>query len=206
MSSKKPYWRHKRFKLPDDHGWRAPSPGHNVFIADQGAVRIEYPETWVVQPIEDDIAIGLYDKKPPEDNVRLAVSVMHLPQRVDWSGLPLELLVREVIVRTRPKDAGRQLTWQQEIRQGNRPSNNAAGYVETAWAQGAFIDPNEHRPACTRAGLARGGRDYIVQAQITMDYWPEDAERFEPVWDHALATMRLGEIIINPITHRDRPV
>jgi hypothetical protein len=203
MSKHKPYWRGKTFKLPENHGWRA-SPGHNVFVADQGAVRIEYPEKWVVQPVEGDIAIGLYDAKPPDDNVRFAVSIMHLPQRVDWSGLTLETLVRGVFLRERPEDARRNLTWQPEVHTVTQSNKATGSYVETAWAQGDFIDPNEKRPARTRSGLARGGRDYIVQAQITMDYWLVDAERFEPVWDHALATIRLGEIIPNPITHRDR--
>jgi hypothetical protein len=203
MTKHKPQWRHKRFKLPDDHGWRG-TPGCYVVVLDQGAVRIEFPDTWVVEPVEGDISLGFYDKKPPDDNVRLAVSITHLPQRVDWSKLPLETLVREVYLREKPHDVGRSLLWQSEIRQDMRNDPNTKSYVETAWAQGDFIDPVEHRPARTRSGLARGGRDYIVQAQITMDYWLEDSERFEPVWDHALATLRLGEIIPNPITHRDR--
>jgi hypothetical protein len=203
MSKHKPYWRGKTFKLPEDHGWRA-SPGHNVFVADQGAVRLEYPIAWVVQPIEDDISIGLYDHKPPDDNVRLAVSVMHLPQRVDWSGLTLEFLVRQVFLRERPEEVRRSLTWQSEVRTATRSNKETGSYVETAWAQSDFIDPNENRPARNRSGLARGGRDYIVQAQITMDYWLVDAERFEHVWDHVLESLRLGEIMPNPLTHRDR--
>jgi hypothetical protein len=192
----KPSWCKKTFKLPETHGWTA-SPGHNVFVADQGAVRLEYPQSWIVAPVDGDISIGIYDAQPPDDNVRLAISVMHLPQQVDWSELPLEMLLKQVY-QARSRDGNpRNVDWQADV-------HIVRGDVEVAWMQGDFIDPAEQRRARTRASLARGGHDYIVQALLTMDYWLTDAARFEPVWDHALRSLRLGVIIPNPITHRDR--
>jgi hypothetical protein len=197
MSKQRSQWQSKTFKLPADHGWKC-SPGHGIFVADQGAVQFEYPSTWVVAPIDGDIAIAINDKQHPDDNVRIAVSVLHLPQNIDWGQVPIDILIRKGFQCKQPNDVRRNLTWQDSIHISER------GGIESAWAEADFVDPAEERPARTRACIARGGRDYFVQTQITMDYWLDDSGRFEPVWDHALATLRLGEIIPNPLTRRDR--
>ena len=43
------HWEKRTFKLPEHHGWTA-TEGFNVFIADRGAVRLNYPQDWVIKP------------------------------------------------------------------------------------------------------------------------------------------------------------
>ena len=191
-------WRKETLKLPEGHGWKS-TPGYKVFVADRGALRFEFPQEWIVQPVENDIAIGLHDVLPPDDNVRLAVSTMHLRRDVDWSDLWLDTLVRQVFIhRERGEDDPRQVKWSEHVELYNR------GDIEAAWAQGDFIDPQENRPARTIACLARGGSEQIVQAQLTMDFWIDDLAEREPIWRHVLNTLQLGQVIRDPLTHRDQ--
>jgi hypothetical protein len=60
--------------------------GCNVFVADRGAVKFDFPREWVIAPGDD--SINLHDKAPPDDDCVLAVSYLRLPP-IDWSGLPL---------------------------------------------------------------------------------------------------------------------
>ena len=69
--------------------------------------------------------------------------------------------------------------------------------VELGWSEFRFVDPIEHREAFTRLCIARGSN---IQALITMDYWPEDAARFRPVWEEALRSLQLGKYIQDPTT------
>src|SRR6266496_1579784 len=83
-------WDKEELELNKSHGWRA-RPGQKIFVADRGALRIEFPEDWVVIP--DDDSIKFYDKQPPDDDCCLAVSYMRLPP-VDLSGLPVSEMLR----------------------------------------------------------------------------------------------------------------
>jgi hypothetical protein len=85
------HWQKKTRKLRDRHYWTA-QPGCNVFVADRGAVRFDFPQEWVIVPGSD--SINLHDKPPPDDDCVLAVSYLRLPP-VDWSGLPLASLVEQ---------------------------------------------------------------------------------------------------------------
>ena len=40
--------------------------------------------------------------------------------------------------------------------------------------------------------MARGSD---IQPFITVDYWPEDAQRFAPVWDEVVRSHRVGEFV-----------
>jgi hypothetical protein len=89
-----------------------------------------------------------------------------------------------------------------EVRSVQRPR------LEAVWAEATFTDPVEKREARSRTCLARGGN---VQTLITLDYWPEDADRFEPVWDLILATLKLdarvdlaGRPVITPPSARGK--
>ena len=182
-SSSGPKWEKKTLDLPPGHGWKA-KPGYNVFVADRGAVRFDFPAHWVVQP-GDDGSIKFHDKKPPDDDCVLAVSVIRLPPiQGGWGGLPLAGLVGEV-VKGDPRDA----TPVGDVVTVQRPD------LELAWAEVSFIDPNEKRPARSRCCLARARG---VQPLITMDYWEADAEKFTPVWDEVLRSLQVGVPIGNP--------
>src|SRR5947209_16001331 len=144
-----PGWRKQTYKLPDHlvdpfkQGPMAVKPGYNVFIADRGAVGFYYPQDWLVIPAKD--AIGLHDRKPPDDDVALRVSVMRLPPvKGGWGQLPLSRLVKEVLRGDR-----RKVTQVGQIVEEKRLD------LELAWAEVRFIDPKEKRPARSRCCLAR---------------------------------------------------
>jgi len=73
MARKK--WHESTVRLREDHAWSA-RPGCKVLVMQQGAVRFDYPQEWVVIPASD--SIELYDKQPPDDDCRLAVSFIQL--------------------------------------------------------------------------------------------------------------------------------
>src|SRR6266545_3661796 len=82
------------YELPENHRWTARA-GHKILVLDRGAVVLEFPRDWFVQPgreqtdIRDRATAG-------ESTCVLAVSYLRLPP-VDWSGLPLgELLLPAV--------------------------------------------------------------------------------------------------------------
>ncbi len=180
-------WKKTVLRLAGNHGWKA-KPGYKIFVADRGAVRFDYPADWVVIPGDD--SIRFHDRKPPDDNVVLQLSVIHLPPiTVDWSELPLERMLREAVVE---KDE-RGVLSKGEIVCVKRPD------LELAWTEVVFFALNEKREARSRSCLARGSN---IQPLITMDYWPEDAARFIPVWDEVLRSLQLGQYVKDPTSRR----
>jgi hypothetical protein len=55
-------------------------------VADRGAVRFDFPDTWVLKMGERTVC--LYGREPPDDDCRLEVSFTRLPP-IDWSGMPV---------------------------------------------------------------------------------------------------------------------
>ena len=174
-------WSKKEFKLRESHRWKA-KPGYKIFVADRGAVRFDYPGDWVVLPGDD--SIRLYDRQPPDDNCLLQISVIYLPLEIDWSDLPLTHLLGEAL-----KGDDREILARGPIHHVRRPD------LELAWTEYRFLDTNEQREALSRACLARGSS---IQPFITLDFWPEDAERLQPIWDEVLRSLRLGEYVKDP--------
>lgn len=177
-------WKKKTLRLREDHTWKS-QPGCKIFVLGRGAVRFDYPEEWVVVPASDSIEI--YDRQPPDDDCRLAVSYMPIPA-IDWSGLPLSFLVEQ----SNERDP-RPIFHRGEIIERRR------GDLELAWRELRFVDPNEQREACSLFCLGRKGR---VQAILTFDFWATDAERCLPVWSTVLKTLELDEPIADPTRGR----
>ena len=168
-------------RLDDDHGWRA-KPGYKIFVADRGAVRFDFPADWVVGTDGD--GVKLHDKPPPDDSCRIQVSVFYLPDGIDWSELPPAKLLADVL-----NDRDRTVLSQTPIAHVLRPG------LDIVWTEVRWIDPNEQREARSRHLLARGGN---IQPFITMDFWPEDAPRFNTVWKELLRSLRVGEYVADP--------
>jgi hypothetical protein len=173
-------WKRQTHKLKDKHGWRG-KPGYKIFVADRGAVRFNFPENWTVIPDPD--SIKLYDRQPPDDTCRLAVSYMRLPP-VDWSGLPLARLVEVAI-----EGDERGTVEKGPIVEVQRPD------LELAWTEVSFIDPTERREARSRLCLGRAAN---IQSLITFDFWPEDVARHDPVWEEVLRSLQLGRYVSDP--------
>jgi hypothetical protein len=177
-------WHKQTFKLPPnlDLGPVA-KPGYNVFIADRGAVAFSYPQDWVVLPGKD--SIKFHDRKPPDDDCVLQVSVLRLPPvQGGWGQVPLEVLVREAVKRD-----SRGAEPLGEIKSEKRPD------LELAWAELRFTDPKENRTARSRCCLARAN---LVQPLLTMDFWESDLGRVGPVWDEVLRSLKVGLELTRP--------
>jgi hypothetical protein len=174
-------WKREILKLQENHGWKA-KPGYKIFVADRGAVRFDFPEDWVFIPGKD--SMKFHDRQPPDDDCLLQVSVIHLHPRIDWSRLPLAQLLEAAI-----EGDSRGVTSTRPLTRVERPD------LELVWTETSFIDPVERREARSRTCLARGSN---VQPLITMDFWPEHAARFVPVWDEVLRTLVLGDYVEDP--------
>ena len=167
-------------RLRSRHGWRARS-GCKIFVADRGAVRFDYPQDWVVSP--DDDSVKLYDKEPPDDDSRLAVSYVRLLP-IDWSGLPVAALVEAGMGGDkRPID-----TWG-PIREARR------GDLELAWREMSYLDSAEKREARSRMCIARRS---TLQCLITFDFWAADLDECGAAWETVLETLELGEFVADP--------
>lgn len=176
---KKQDW--QRLAVGKHHHWRT-REGYNIFVADQGTVRFNYPKDWLVHPSDD--SIHFYDAKPPANRFTLGVSYIRLPA-LDWSRLPLASLVDEVA-----ENDERELLHADEVVEVQRED------MEIAWVERKLIDPVGKRPINGRYGLARGSN---IQVLLTLDYWPEDADQIRPIWDEILHSMLLGRTIDNPV-------
>ena len=173
-------WDKEELELKKSHGWKAKS-GKTIFVADRGAVRIEFPQDWVVIP--DDDSIKFYNKQPPDDDTCIALSYMRLPP-VDLSGLPLtEMLKVALDGDTRPVYAR------------SEPHIIERDDLELAWFEVSFIDPAQQRDCRSRLCIGRGSN---IQPLITMEFWEDDRARFAPVWDDVLASLQLGVYIEDP--------
>jgi len=162
----------RQHRIPKNHQWKA-EPGCKILVAERGVMRLDYPQSWVVQPQEGSIRI--HDLEPPNDNCRVEVSVLRYPL-VDVDSIPLESLVPELAcsdVKTLRHHSFR-LGWRL-IRQP---------------------DPGSERPACSFLALALAIR---IQVVLSMDCWEDDYERFLPVWETILRSLRLGQSIRDPV-------
>jgi hypothetical protein len=173
-------WETETLKLKENHGWKA-KPGYKIFVADRGAIRFDLPKEWVIVPGPK--SIQFYDRQPPDDNCRLEVSLIRHPP-IDWSGLPLPQLIREVV-----KDGPRNTPNIGDVHTLGRPD------LELVWTELSSIDATQHRDACSRICLARSPNTHAV---ITLDFWKDDAGRLGPVWEALLASLELGLSIQDP--------
>lgn len=174
-------WRSERYELPQGNGWTAKS-GYKILVLDRGAVVLEFPGAWIVQPGRHQTDIR---DRPTgaESSCVLAVSYLRLPA-ADWSELPLSRLLLDVA----------EADDRERIGLGPMIEVGRAG-LEVAWTEARVVDPGERREARSRMCLARGGR---IQCLITFDFWPEDEVRHVPVWDHMLGSLRLGARVNDP--------
>jgi len=175
-------WTGSTLRLKDNHTWKAP-PGHKIVILDRGAARFNYPESWHVEPASD--ALKLYDVAPPDDNVRLSVSLIHHTPNIDWSELPLDALLQSTLEKS-PDDSAQPVTGVERI---------ARKDVEIVWQEISWQDPVEHREARSRVAVARGR---TVHAILTLDVWPEDWPRVKAMWLEVMRSLELDRYVKDP--------
>lgn len=167
-------------RLSSGHGWRA-KPNHKMLVLGRGAVRLEYPETWIVE-VEDD-CIKVYDRQPPDDECVLGISY-HLWRPVSGEGLGVGRLVRSTL-----ESDARLFVALAPIIEETRLD------ISLAWGQGRFVDSRFDREACARLCIARRAG---IQALLTFDFWLSDVERCDAQWRDFLASLQLGQWITDP--------
>lgn len=169
----------KVLQLSEHHHWKA-RPGCQIFVADRGKLRLDFPEDWVWS--KDDDSFKFRDREPPEDRCTLALSLWNVEGVA--REVPLARLVEGVLA-----GEGRRSVAEGEVREERR------GGLELAWAGMKFLDKNEHREAVTRWCLAREGG---LQAILSLGFWPEDAAWVNPAWEGVLASLELNRPITDP--------
>ena len=179
-------WRSRCFNMSEQHRWKAKF-SNKIFVANRRPVHFEYPGNWIIVPEGGFICI--YDGKEPDNNIRLQVSVTQICPAgsiVNWSKLPsLESQMEHSVI----GDDRRHRTRRGPTLKARRRD------LEYVWLEIDFIDPTERRKAHSRACLARGRN---VQTLITMEFWPEDHDFANNVWNDMLQSLKLGEYVENP--------
>lgn len=183
-----PKWSKKSLRMDEDHTWRA-RPDHKIFVADRGAVRFDIPADWVV--VTDEKGLRLHDRQPPDDSCVLELTVFYLPPGIDWDDLPLATMLAQA-VDARGADLLGRTPVAHVLRSG----------LEIVWTETRAIDPGEQREARSRHLLARAAN---IQAFISLAFWPDDAQRLEPVWDEVIRSLRVGEFVDEPLRGPRRP-
>lgn len=169
-------WQRGTVPMPPNHGWKA-KPGCQIFVADRGAVRFDFPHNWVATPQTS--SIKLTDLTPPDDNCTIECSVIYLPPG-DFSGLPVSTLLRGLM----EQDERKTTTWRGDLVEEQH------GDLQIAWYGSRWLDGADRREACNCTALARRRN---VQTLITFDYWLDDAKRFARVWPDLIETLRVAE-------------
>lgn len=134
----------------------------------------------MVQP--DAASVSLFDREPPDDECRLTVSIQELPA-ADWSSLPVSSLLASVV----PGKSGERAPGPVHVKR--------RGDLELAWRDLRFQDEATAGNACSRTGLARGGDVHIL---LTFDFWVDDFQRCDRVWEVVLDTLELGRTVADP--------
>ncbi|PJF26695.1 MAG: hypothetical protein CUN53_06860 [Phototrophicales bacterium] len=180
-------WKKQTLRMKDNHTWKAPD-GYNIIVVDRGALRFNVPKTWHVEMENNQLRV--YDAKPPDDEAGLIVTVMHLPPGVDWTGLPLNMLLEQSTEeKERVDPEGNEIVSRSEIVPVPRED------IELVWNEVKFIDAKEKRPAFSRHILARG---FDVAALITFSYWEGDEANYTASWEELLRSIELGRYVDDP--------
>ena len=179
-----PTWSKRTRTLPEKHGWKS-KPGYQIFVADRGAVRFDFPADWAVIPTAESIKIC--DKAPPDDDCCLQLSVFYLPGGIDFSGLPVDELLAAAL---QNEDKEQEVLARSEMHRIKRRE------MDIAWIETRYMEKKEKREAIARRCLARA---HNIQPFVTFDYWVDDSKRVEPAWTEMLRTLRLGEYVQDPL-------
>jgi hypothetical protein len=173
-------WQQHHTKMSPNHRWKAKA-GHQIFIAQRGAIRFDIPRGWVIIP--DKTSYKMCDRQPPDDECTLEASYMVLPA-VDLTDLTVGMMLRDVTENQTQKTE----TWRSDIVEEKR------GDLLTAQMASRWIDPSQNREACSHIAVARRRG---IQVLLTCDYWLDDAKQFGPAWLTVMETLQVAQWV-NP--------
>jgi len=181
-----PFVRGRVLSLAEKNGWRA-SEGHKLMVVGGGDLRFEYPSDFIHE--FSDQSVKVRDKVFPKDVMVLEVSVVKTPPITSWENVPtlFAILTDNLLKQGRSVDSD-------AIHVSEAPN------LEIAWAEyeSDEEDPQTHepRPAVWRQahcfpGKAHKGK-YMPFGIISFGFWKDHAEKANPVWDHFLSTVIMG--------------
>jgi hypothetical protein len=176
------------FPLPENHGWRS-KPGYQIFVANRGEVRFDYPEHWI---IDSRPPITLRDHEPPEDRCRLRLLIYRPAPNRKKPAAPIQQVLEDLMDVARAEN-----------------SDDDPGYplgrgdvtvvqredLELAWRQSRFFDPYKERETLSRSCAARASG---VLPLLTFDFPADDRSRFDPIWNEILTSLQVGHYIEDP--------
>ena len=184
-------------KMPENHGWTC-AEGYNVFVANRGDVRFEFPESFINS--EKDDAILLHDKPVPHDSCRISLSVWRLPIEAGMAmmrDVPIRQLVAQTTdpdlheERSREREAEGETVFPREdpgeITTGQR-GNFEWGTRQWRWHD-TTAEPGPRWVVC-RHVQARAPN---VMALISFEYYEDRADDFAPAFDHLMETLRIAQ-------------
>src|SRR5881628_2283863 len=162
----------KRFKPKPDHRWKSRS-GYSICVLDRGAVRLEFPSTWIVKQRRDSVQI--HDCEPPDNNCVLGVLRFVAPEGSE------HLAMRDVVDAALAGD-------EREILGSGETVEVQRLDVEIAWKEVRYFEPEQKREAFSRLAVAHGAG---VHCLLTFDFWTDQSAEFAPVWDEVLLSLEL---------------
>jgi hypothetical protein len=177
-------WPMDVFQLASNHLWTA-APGCRVLVIDDGAVRLDIPNEWIVYAPHRHVFV--IDRFPPKNRVLLTISCTRVTS--DIAAFPLQGVLDEWI-----KDEGRVVLETHPISLRRLP-------VEVLWLQIRVRDPDTGSGKCKRLCAARAD---LTQAIIVFEFDPEEETSFDPHWRTMMDTLVVGDYIADPTTGRKR--
>lgn len=181
-------WQKSSLKLAKNHAWKA-APGYQILVVDRGAARLDIPSGWFIGPDETGLEVRNHPK--PDDTCLIQISVLPMPEGIDWSEFPLIALFENATA-----DSKTEVLIRGPIVQVDRPG------LHGVWRETRYIDEEEHREACSFCIFAREGGIHVV---VTLSCWPEGLSEFTPVWEEILRSLRIGEYRDAQTGQRIRP-
>jgi hypothetical protein len=177
-----PEWTKVSLPLPPKHQWKA-KQGYQIFVADAGAVRLEFPQGWTVRN-DGKQTIYMHDRPPPDDVARVSLTVFRLPPMGPdwWEQLPLEKMLLDAI-REEDESKGRKAAPLPRMKLFRRAGMEVGWLEKPPWT-----DPENGKPIRCRQLLARGRRTQVL---ITFDTYEHVGDRFDGAWNHLLNSLRL---------------
>ncbi len=168
-------WKKRPVDLKANHNWKS-KKGYHLFVADKGAIRFLFPETWIVEPAKS--SIRFFNKPHPHHSSLLSVSYFNTFPVFTWRSIPLMKLFRSVVEKEGDSTARGNLV------DASRPD------IEIMWREYSYQDPDEQREAYRRVCLARSDE---IQALLTFEFFPEEAEKSDAAWREILGSLELGK-------------
>ena len=165
--------------VPPGHGWHC-KDGYKIFVAGGGALRFDFPKTWVIDPGADHIR--LRDRPRPHDRILFEAS--YFP----WAEALRRQPLRELLISSLRNDDGTPAHFN-EIRSEERAK------LALCWTEHPFLETHELREARRRCCLARGNG---LQALLSLSFWPEDTGDVDPIWREILSSIVLGMSLPGP--------